>query len=78
MSDLLVHRIGGINGSWYTTALLLVVASLVFNILGRSNVTTCDPDSIIQFHALWHALSALALGAYFIATTVPRNQEPTT
>ncbi len=76
VSDLLLHRIGGINGHWYAAALLLLAASLVFNILGRSDTTTCDPDSLIQFHALWHVSSALSLGAYFVATTVPRDQEP--
>ena len=35
------------------------------------------PD-VIQFHGLWHVLSALAFGAYFIATVRPRNQEPST
>ena len=75
-SDLLLHRIGGINGRWYAAALLLFAASLVFNILGRSGTATCDPDSLIQFHALWHVFSALSLGAYFVATTVPRDQEP--
>jgi hypothetical protein len=76
-SDLLLHRVGGINGRWYAAALLLFVASLVFDVLGRSGASTCDPDSLIQFHALWHVLSALAFGAYFVATTVPRDQEPT-
>ena len=75
-SDLLLHRIGGINGRWYAAALLLFGASLVFNLLGRSGTATCDPDTLIQFHALWHVLSAAALGAYYVATTVPRDQEP--
>jgi len=75
-SDVLVQRIGGINWRWYAAALLLLAASLVFNLLGRSGSATCDPDSLIQSHALWHALSAAALGAYYVATTVPRNQEP--
>jgi len=76
VSDLLLRRIGGINGRWYAAALLLLAASLVFNILGRSGTATCDPDSLIQFHALWHVFSAMSLGAYFVATTVPRDQEP--
>jgi len=75
-SDVLVRRIGGINGRWYAAALLLLAASLLFNLIGRSGSAACDPDSLIQFHPLWHALSAAALGAYYVATTVPRNQEP--
>jgi hypothetical protein len=75
-SDLLVRRVGGVEGQWYAAALLLFGASLVFNLLGRSGSVTCDPDSVIQFHALWHLFSAAALGAYFNATNIPRNQEP--
>lgn len=75
-SDLLLRRIGGINGRWYAAALILFGASLVFNLLGRSGTATCDPDTLIQFHALWHVLSAAAFGAYYVATTVPRDQEP--
>lgn len=77
-SDFLVRRIGGVNGRWYAAALLLLAASLVFDLLGRSGVATCNPDSLLQFHALWHALAAAAFGAYYVATTVPRNQEPRT
>jgi len=75
-SDLLLRRIGGVNGRWYAAALILFGASLTFNVLGRSGTATCDPDTLIQFHALWHILSAAALGAYYVATTVPRDQEP--
>ena len=75
-SDVLMHRIGGINGRWYAAAVLLFASSLVVNLLGRSGAATCDPESVIQFHALWHMLSAAALGDYFVATIVPRNQEP--
>jgi hypothetical protein len=75
-SDVLVRRIGGVDGRWYTAALLLLAASLLVNLFGRSGAATCDPDSLLQLHALWHALSATALGAYYVATTVPRNEEP--
>ena len=77
VSDLLMHRIGGIDGRWYAAALVLITMSLLFNILGRSTAATCDPESLVQFHALWHVFSACALGAYFVSMTVPRNQEPT-
>ena len=76
VSDWLMHRIGGINGRWYATALSLFAASLLFNALGRSAASTCEPDAMLQFHALWHILSATALGAYFVAMTDPRSQEP--
>lgn len=75
-SDILMHRIGGVDGRWYAAALLLLALSLVSNLLGRSDVFACDPSSLMQLHGLWHVLSAAALGAYFIAMTAPRNREP--
>jgi len=77
VSDVLMHRTGGINGRWYAAALLLLGASLAFNLAGRSDTATCDPEALVQFHALWHVLSAVGLGAYYVAMTVPRSQEPT-
>ncbi len=76
VSDLLMHRIGGIDGRWYAMALALFGVALLFNILGRSGAPTCVPDHVLQFHGLWHVLSAVAFGAYFVATVHPRNQEP--
>ncbi|MEA3501414.1 MAG: hypothetical protein U9R47_01460 [Actinomycetota bacterium] len=76
VSDLLMHRIGGINGRWYAAALTLFAAALLFNALGRTGASTCAPDDVIQFHGLWHVLSAVAFGAYFVAMVRPRNQEP--
>jgi len=76
ISDFLVRRVGGIDGRWYATALLLFAGAIIFNILGRTGAPTCTPDHAFQFHGVWHVLSAVAFGAYFIATTRPRNQEP--
>jgi hypothetical protein len=75
-SDVSLHRNGRINGRLYATALVLFAGALVANLLGRTGVSTCDPASYLQFHGLWHVLSALALGVYFLATTGPRNQVP--
>jgi hypothetical protein len=76
VSDLLLHRVGGIDARWYVAALVLLAGAVVFNVLGRSGASTCAPDETLQFHGLWHVLSALALAAYFVATVQPRNQEP--
>jgi len=76
VSDLLLHRRGAIDGRWYGAALALFAGALFANVLGRSGAPTCSPDSVIQFHGLWHILSAAALGAYFIATAGPRSREP--
>ena len=37
------------------------LAAMVAYGLGRSDAPTCRPDSLVQPHAAWHALSALAL-----------------
>ncbi|HYF47709.1 MAG TPA: hypothetical protein VD926_15950 [Acidimicrobiales bacterium] len=29
-------------------------------LLGRTSASTCDPDSLLQWHALWHLLAAAA------------------
>lgn len=76
VSDVLMHRVGGIDGRWYATALALFAGALLFNVLGRSGAATCAPGGVFQFHGLWHVLSAMAFGAYFVATARPRNQEP--
>ena len=75
ISDLLMHRVGGINARWYAAALSLMAGALIFNVLGRTGASTCRPGDVIQFHGVWHVLSALAFGAYFIALTRPREQE---
>lgn len=75
-SDVLMHRIGGINGRWYAAALALFAAALLFNGLGRTGASTCFPDDVLQYHGLWHVLSALAFGAYYIALVRPRNEDP--
>ena len=76
LSGIRMHQVGGINGRWYAAALGLIAASLLFNVLGRTGASTCDPESLLQFHALWHICAATGLGAYFISMTVPRNREP--
>ncbi|MEA3510123.1 MAG: hypothetical protein U9R51_01690 [Actinomycetota bacterium] len=76
VSDLLMHRIGGIDGRWYAAALALFAGALVFNALGRSGASTCTPNDVLQFHGIWHVLSAVAFGAYFVSMTRPRNEEP--
>jgi hypothetical protein len=43
-------------------------AALVAHTLGRSGGPWCRPDSWVQPHALWHALTALALGGWAWAT----------
>lgn len=46
---------------------LLVIAGAI-NVLGRTDGPLCDPDSILQGHALWHLLTAAAFALYGYAT----------
>jgi predicted membrane channel-forming protein YqfA (hemolysin III family) len=76
LSGIRMHQVGRIDGRWYATALAFVALALVFNAYGRTAASLCNPDSLLQLHALWHICAAIGLGAYFISMTVPRNQEP--
>jgi hypothetical protein len=72
----LVHR-GGRSG-WsrrrrgaYRLALLLAAAGAACWWLGRTASLWCDPDSLLQGHAAWHALGAAALAAWSRAVLLP-------
>jgi hypothetical protein len=43
---------------------VLMIAGATW-ILGRSDAPLCRPHSLFQFHGLWHALSAVAFGAWW-------------
>lgn len=48
-------------------AIVLVgVLSVIAWVLGRSDSGVCDPESALQFHAVWHATSATVLGLWWI------------
>lgn len=54
---------GGVAWGLGAIAALLVIGGAV-NLLGRSGAALCDPQSMYQGHALWHVLTAAALGIY--------------
>ncbi len=78
VSDLVLRRIGRYDRGWYVTALALFAAALVANVFGRTGSALCEPGSGLQLHALWHVLSAGALGSYFLATGPARSKESRT
>jgi hypothetical protein len=41
-------------------------------LLGRGRSPLCDPESLVQFHGLWHSLGALAVAAYVVGFVEPR------
>lgn len=67
ISDVVRRRSAGFSRGWHTAALVTFVVSLIVNAMGRTGAPTCDPGSVLQLHGLWHVLSSVALGAYFVA-----------
>jgi len=61
---------------WYVTGLVASVAAISMFVLGRTDGVLCDPSSTFQGHSVWHVLGAVALGAYFVATTAVRESIP--
>ena len=58
---------------WILGATVLTVGA-VLNGLGRTDAPFCDPDSVVQFHALWHVLTAFVLWLYGTAVLGARAQ----
>lgn len=51
---------------WFWTGLgLFVVANVVWN-LSRTGGVWCDPESLLQGHAVWHLLTAASVGAFYL------------
>lgn len=72
LADLAIHRRGRIIGWWYGIALGAMVIAAGFLVVGRSSSPFCDPESSLQGHGGWHLFAAIALGAYFMATSPAR------
>ncbi len=74
VGEILIRRRGSGSGQWYAvTVIALVVAAASF-LVGRTGSPLCDPESILQGHALWHLASAAAVGAYAVATSPARTE----
>ena len=52
---------------------VLALASAAF-LVGRTDAWLCDPDSTFQWHAVWHLLSAAAMGLYAYGAIEPHPQ----
>jgi hypothetical protein len=50
----------------YAVAALALAIAAIAQLLGRTDAPLCEPDAIWQAHALWHTLTAIALGALSI------------
>ena len=70
--DVLIHRLSSVERRWWIASVVAMGFAIVLFVLGRTGGPLCDSESIFQGHALWHSLSAIALGAYFEATSPAR------
>ena len=61
--------LGGLVAAWAPAAMWMVPAGVAY-MAGRSGSPLCDPASLWQPHAAWHALSAVGLG-HAVATVSP-------
>jgi hypothetical protein len=71
--EILLHRSQAGGRSRHPTSVAAVLAALaaVAYILGRTDSVICRPESIWQFHGLWHVLSAAALAGWGLAAYGP-------
>jgi hypothetical protein len=51
----------------YWTAVGCLAVGAVAQLLGRTDSPVCAPDSLLQPHAAWHVLTAMAMGAWAYA-----------
>lgn len=66
-------RAVGSGRLWIVGAAALAVGALL-NALGRTDAPLCDPDSLVQLHAVWHVLTAFVLWLYGTSVLGPREQ----
>jgi hypothetical protein len=53
-------------------ALVAGATAMAANILTRTGAPLCRPDSLLQGHAAWHVLTAIALAAWLAPPAKPR------
>jgi hypothetical protein len=70
--DISIHRSSSVHQRWWIASIVTMGFAVAVFVLGRTGGPLCDSESIFQGHALWHILSAIALWAYFEATTPAR------
>jgi hypothetical protein len=73
LSDVALHRRGRVGTAWYVVSIVAIVVAVAMFLLGRTGAPLCDPGSLFQGHGVWHILGAVALGAYFVATSRSRG-----
>ena len=55
---------GAPEAAAYTVAVIALLVGAALYLASRTNGVLCAPDSLLQGHAAWHVLTALALGCW--------------
>ena len=74
VGDVGLRRVGKMDWRWYLVAVVAFVAAVVAYLAGRTGSPVCAPGSAFQWHGAWHVLSAVAIGAYAVATGSARSE----
>ncbi len=74
VSEVVLWRTVRPDPTWYGVAIAALLVGLGLFTMGRTGSALCDPGSLLQAHAGWHALAAVFLGAYFFATFPARTR----
>ena len=51
---------------WYWIGSIAFVAAYAIWLTGTGDHPACDPDSLIQAHAIWHLLGAVSTWSFFM------------
>jgi hypothetical protein len=57
-----------------TAALVVGAAAIVVNVLTRTGAPLCRPGSLLQGHAAWHVLTAIAIALWLAPRKVPGRE----
>jgi hypothetical protein len=61
---------------WFPIGVASFLGAFYIWSLGKDGTSFCRPDSLLQGHAAWHILCALATFAFFLFLRTQRAQEP--
>jgi hypothetical protein len=74
--QLLAHTRRVAWAAWRSAAPWMVPALAAY-VAGRTASPLCDPATVLQFHAVWHVLSAVGLGFVVSGCSVRADDGPT-
>ena len=61
---------------WFFVGVGSFLTAYAIWLTGTADSSTCNPDSLVQAHAIWHMLSAVSTFAFFLFLRTQRPLEP--